>query len=53
VGYNFKINFNRFKNIFIHNIPETYFDILYIVSGIKLPDKEYLDLNFDIDERPP
>jgi hypothetical protein len=43
----FKINFTTFKTIFRNIIPDTYYDLLYVIGGIKLPGKDYLPLNFD------
>ena len=45
-NFSFKINFSRFKTIFSNSIPETYYDLLYSIGGVKLPFKEYLSLNF-------
>lgn len=49
-NFGFKVNFSTFKTIFANSIPETYFDLLYVQGGIKLPNKTYLPLNFNLDE---
>jgi hypothetical protein len=45
--FKFRINFQRYQNIFKNIIPEAYFDILYVQGGIKLQGKKYCPLNYD------
>jgi hypothetical protein len=48
-NYQFKINFNRFQTIFHNILPELYLDILYLQGGIRLHDRNYAALNFNVE----
>lgn len=34
----------------MNTIPETYYDLLYVIGGIKIPEKKYLPFNFDLQD---